>query len=266
VLVSYAVATGIAADPLRSGDFEAEHVAVSPAGCFAFLTSYYRNQPRLHVWGLLERGDDLLRADLPERATAVTLDPAGRVMAVASESGRIRTWGVSGATVPDCEAYTRKAAPAPAAAAGPRIAAGSETEPLIREADGTRLAVLKFESTGVDASLGDALAEMVSGQLSNAPGLVVVERMAINSVLRELEIQHSGLTTADAVRVGQGLNARKVVLGSVRRFGENTYIVTARLVDVATQQVQGAREATCERCAEGDLPRAVEALRRMLIR
>jgi TolB-like protein len=266
VLVTYGVGTGIAGDPLRSGDFEAERIALSPAGCFAFLTSFYRNQPRVHVWGLLERGDDLLRADLPERATSIAVDPAGRVLAIASESGRIRTWGISGATVPDCDAYTRKAAPVPVTSAGPRIVAGSETEPLLHDADGTRLAVLKFEATGVDASLGDAVAEMVSGQLSNAPGLVVIERTAVDGVLRELQIQHSGLTTADAVRIGQGLNARKVILGSVRRFGESTYIVQGRLVDVATQQVQGAREVTCDHCGEADLPKAVEALRRMLAR
>jgi hypothetical protein len=84
-------------------------------------------------------------------------------------------------------------------------------------------------------------------------------------VLKEMEIQRSGLTAADAVKIGKGLNARKVLFGSVRRFGESTFLITARVVDVETQQVEGSREVTCESCKEADLPRAVAALRRTIV-
>src|SRR5207253_10342493 len=56
-LVSYAAATGISADPITTADFAAEQVAVAPSACFAFFTSAFRNQARLHIWGLVERGD-----------------------------------------------------------------------------------------------------------------------------------------------------------------------------------------------------------------
>jgi len=144
--------------------------------------------------------------------------------------------------------------------------AGADAEPLILSSSATRLAVMRFESTGVDPTLGDAVAEMVAGQLSNNRNVTVIERAAIESVLRELEIQRSGLTTADAVRIGRGLNARKVLLGSIRRFGEETFVILARLVDVETQQLEGSREVTCQQCREQDLPMAVEALRRLLVR
>ena len=126
--------------------------------------------------------------------------------------------------------------------------------------------MLQFDTTGVDAALGYGISEMVAGELSNRPGLVVIERSAIESILRELQVQRSGLTTADAVRIGRGLNARKVLIGSVRRFGDDTYIILVRSVDVETQQVQGSREIVCERCKENDLPRAVSALRRIIVR
>jgi hypothetical protein len=55
------------------------------------------------------------------------------------------------------------------------------------------------------------------------------------------------------------------VLGSVRRFGDTTYMILARVVDVETQQVQGSREVMCENCAERDLPKAVSALRKLIV-
>jgi len=80
-----------------------------------------------------------------------------------------------------------------------------------------------------------------------------------------MEIQRSGLTAADAVKIGRGLNARKVLFGSVRRFGESTFLITARVVDVETQQIEGSREVTCENCKEQDLPRSIAALRRTIV-
>jgi TolB-like protein len=262
VLLPYVVATGISGDPIGSAEFEAQYVAVSPSACFAFFTSSYRNQARMHVWSLIEHGDDLVRTSLPAQASAIALEPGARFVAVATEPGRIMVWRVSGATAADCDAYAKKAAPTTAER---RITLGPETDPLIQEGADSKIAVLRFETTGLDATLGDGVAEMVAGQLSNRPGIVIVERAAVDSILKELQVQRSGLTTADAVRIGRGLNARKVLFGSVRRFGEDTFVVLVRIVDVETQQIQGSREVSCEHCKEQDLPRAVEALRRIVV-
>ncbi len=264
-LMSYVTASGMSSDPIRTGDFLARHVALSPAGCFAFFTSMERDQPRLHVWGLVQTGDDLLRLDLPGPAVAVALEPAGRLAAVAMDTGRIRTWRVSGAGHADCESYRGSASPAPVPDK-PSVITGSETDPLIVGAQGLRIAVLRFDVTAVDPTLGDAVAEMVGGSLANTKGVTVVERAQIDAIVRELEIQRSGLTTADAVRIGQGLNVRKVLMGSVRRLGGSAFVLTARTVDVETQQVEGFREVQCQRCQEQDLPLAVDALRRILVR
>jgi TolB-like protein len=263
VLIPYAADSGIAGDPIKTSDFTAEHVAVSPKACFAVFTSNFRSQPRLHVWGLIERGDDLLRADLPARASAIAIEPAGGMIALATEAGTIRTWKTSGATAADCDAFVT--AKRPVTTAGPTISLGSETQPLIKSGTGSRIAILRFDATGVDPGVGDAVGEMVAGELSNNAQITVIERGAINAVLKEMEIQRSGLTAADAVKIGKGLNARKVLFGSVRRFGEATFLITARIVDVETQQVEGSREVTCEACKEGDLPRAVSVLRRTIV-
>ncbi len=94
---------------------------------------------------------------------------------------------------------------------------------------------------------------MIAGELANSPQVRVIERSAVDKILKEMEIQRSGLTEADAVKIGKGLNARSVLLGGVRRFGTSTYLVNTRAVDVETQRVLGSREVTCENCSESDL-------------
>lgn len=262
VLAPYVTNTGIAGDPIKTSEYQAERIALGPGSCFAFFTSNYREQPRLHVWGLVEQGDDLTRLDLQGRATAIAVEPGGHLVAVAAESGRIRTWTVSGVTAADCERYAKKSSPTKT---GPVITLGTETSPLISGRAAAAVAVLRFEASGMDAGLGDGVAEMIAGELANSPQVTVIERSAVDKILKEMEIQRSGLTEADAVKIGKGLNARAVLLGSVRRFGASTYLVNTRAVDVETQRVLGSREVTCESCSEADLPRAINALRRAIV-
>ena len=261
VLLPYDVASGISSDAIVTGDFKSETVATSPSGCYAFFTSNYRDQPRVHVWGMVEKGDDLLRQDLPRRAEAIALDGLGRALAIAVGNGKVATFRVSGTTVADCEIYARK----PTQAAGPKITVGSETSPLIQTA-GTRVAVLRFDTNNASSDLGDGVAEMISGELANSASVVVIERGAINAIVKEMELQRSGLTDSDAVRIGKGLNAKKVLLGSVRRFGEDTFLLTVRVVDVETQRNEGQREVTCENCKEQNVLTAAKELRRLLVR
>jgi len=265
MLLTYDMASGLAPDPVRTGAFRPDQVALGPGGCFAFFTSSDRELSRMHIWSLMDQGDDLVREEFQAPATAIAIEPAVRRVAVGFASGAVRTWRVSGATPEDCSAYRQKTTKT-TTDAGPVVVAGANAEPLITASAAIRLAVMNFEASGLDPTLGDGVAEMVAGALANNPNVTVIERDAIKTILKELELQSSGLTTADAVRVGRGLNARKVLLGSVRRFGEGTYVLLARLVDVETQQVEGSREVTCQRCKEQDLPSAVEGLRKLLIR
>jgi hypothetical protein len=267
VLIGYAVGTGVSADPIVTSDFKPEAVAVSPGGCYAMFTSFFRDQPTLHVWGLIEKGDDLLRSDIAHHATAIAMDTAGRAAAAITDTGQLLTWRLSGLTAGDCDAYAHtRAAQSGPPAGEPKITLGSETSPLLQAGAGTRIAVLRFEAAGLSSDLGASVSDMVAGQLSNTAGIVVVERAAIDAILKEMEIQRSGLTTADAVKIGKGLNAKTVLLGRVSKFGEDTYVVNVRAVNVETQQVEGARDVTCERCKESNLPAAVSALQKVLVK
>jgi curli biogenesis system outer membrane secretion channel CsgG len=265
VIVPYALETGLAGDPIQLGDFLAERLSVSPGSCWAVFSSHYRNQPRLHVWSMVKQGQDLLRVDLPARASAVRLDAAGRLVAAGFPSGEVRTWRASGTTASDCSTLRNPQDVISTGTAKPEIEVGSQATPLFTQGAGFRVAVLSFEVGGVEAFLGDAVGQMISGDLANSPSVVVVERAAIDAIVKEMQIQKSGLTTNDAVRIGRGLNVQKVVFGSVTRFGGSTYTIQTRVVDVETQQVQGSREVTCKNCGEGDLPAAVRALRRLIV-
>lgn len=152
----------------------------------------------------------------------------------------------------------------PAEAEKSRVIASPEKEPLILPSAGMKIAVMRFEVTGIEPTLGDGVAEMVAGKVSNNRGFIVVERAAIDTVLREMEIQRSGLTTEDAVKIGRGVNARKVLLGSIRKFGQS-FVMTARVVDVETQQVEGSRNVQCEECSEKDLPLATDTLSALIL-
>ena len=128
------------------------------------------------------------------------------------------------------------------------------------------MAVLRFDTNNASSDLGDGVAEMISGELANSASVVVIERGAINAIVKEMELQRSGLTDSDAVRIGKGLNAKKVLLGSVRRFGDDTFLLTVRVVDVETQRNEGQREVTCENCKEQNVLTAAKELRRLLVR
>jgi TolB-like protein len=268
MLVRYNVVSGISSDPVVTGDFKPEHIALSPGGCYAFFTSNYRDQARLHIWGLVEQGADFVRQNLPRPAVAVALSATGRTVAALTETGRVLTYGVSGATAGDCEEYSRRPAQGGAASAGPKITLGSNTTPLLQPGPAGQalvVAVLPFEGSASSGDLGEGVAEAVSGELANAAGIVVAERAAINRLLKEFELQRSGLTDSEAARIGRGLNAKKMILGSVRRFGDSYYL-TVRVVDVERQAVEGQREVTCAQCREQDVLTAAKELRKLLVR
>ncbi|MEZ4317382.1 MAG: CsgG/HfaB family protein [Myxococcota bacterium] len=109
------------------------------------------------------------------------------------------------------------------------------------------VAVLPFESNSVRPELlplGPAATDMLVTDLSRVPGLVVVERSRIIDVLAELELQSSGFVDPDtAVRIGQGLGANRVVVGSVNTASVGLRI-DARVVDVSNGQVAAGASST----------------------
>jgi hypothetical protein len=114
---------------------------------------------------------------------------------------------------------------------------GSEPTPLapLPPLDLTRPLRLAIGGLGpADDEQNRRVGDLVAAELTGAPGLELVERSALDAVLREMSLSLSGLVRArDAIRVGQLLRADWFLLGTIARLdGTNTVVV--RLVDART--------------------------------
>jgi TolB-like protein len=108
-----------------------------------------------------------------------------------------------------------------------------------------KVAVLPFGNISGDTSdnwLCLGFAETMSGKLSHAPNLMVVERVYVGKILEEQHFQEGAVVNLEnAVQIGNLLGAQKVVIGSFQHFGELVK-ASAKLVDVETGQVEAAAE------------------------
>lgn len=109
------------------------------------------------------------------------------------------------------------------------------------------VAVLPFHdlTAGKGGAAGEALRETVTADLRNAGGgLRVVERDAIENVVRELDLRAkpgalSDPDPASTIKLGRLVGATHVVTGAYQRAGA-TVRLTARVITVETGEVAGA--------------------------
>ncbi len=105
-----------------------------------------------------------------------------------------------------------------------------------------RVAVMPFKDlAGQRANIGEAIAETVTSDLRDLPGLRVVERANIDRVLGELELNahRADLDAPATLKVGRLLSATLIVVGSYQQVGADVRI-NARFVDTATGEVAGS--------------------------
>jgi TolB-like protein len=106
------------------------------------------------------------------------------------------------------------------------------------------MAVINFDSPGLEENVARTTTYLLESKLGNSPLVELVERNQIQKVLDELQYQQSGLTADNAVQIGQQLNAEYMLIGSINKLG-NLIIITAKLVNVETAQIEGTREVQC---------------------
>jgi TolB-like protein len=105
------------------------------------------------------------------------------------------------------------------------------------------LAIRASDSTLAPLAYG--LADLLMTDLARSRQLVVVDRLRIDALLRELNLVQSGrVDTASAPRVGKLIGARRLVVGSLTQTPGSRVRVDARIADVPTQQVRAAVSAT----------------------
>jgi len=85
-----------------------------------------------------------------------------------------------------------------------------------------------------DETRNGQVADLLTAELTGAKSLELVDRQSLGKVLRELELDLSGIVRAkDAVRVGKLLKADWFLLGSAYTVGGSNAMV-ARIVDART--------------------------------
>jgi TolB-like protein len=133
-------------------------------------------------------------------------------------------------------------------------------DPVMAAGESFSLAVLGLDNLGVEESLARTVASLLTSRLAGYSRISLLERDAIERVTKEIGFQNKGMTTPDqAARIGQALNARRVLVGSLNRLG-TAVVISIRLVDTESARILGAREVMCNECNPEDLPRAVTLL------
>lgn len=115
------------------------------------------------------------------------------------------------------------------------LSAGAELAGKIKVRE--NIAVIDFEGKDVSASEASIFTDFLRTELVKTGTFNVVDKANMEKILREVAFQQTGVSsTEDAVKMGQILNVRKMVIGSVARLG-NAYFVTANLVDVESGKI-----------------------------
>lgn len=129
-----------------------------------------------------------------------------------------------------------------AAETSPDEAAATKTarpKPVLRT-----VAVLGYEVKWVDdpseqREIGEVLATLVSDRLSAMDEVVIVERVEIEKILAEQQLNLTGLVDeANRVRISKLLGARFLLWGRGFKVGEQIYITT-KVINVETGQFKG---------------------------
>ena len=117
--------------------------------------------------------------------------------------------------------------------AGP---SGLVAQPAGAATGASAIAVMTFSNISQEPSdewIGSGIAETVTSDLKNVPGLSVIGRERIFDALRNMGSGDSVPDERFAINIGRGLGARWIIGGGFQRFGDLIRI-TARLVDIAT--------------------------------
>lgn len=103
-------------------------------------------------------------------------------------------------------------------------------------------AVLSFQERGPGMEgQGKNVADIVFANLVMKPELILVDRDQLDKLLKEAELNLSGMVERDqANQIGQLVGAKLLITGSVFMVGNNTYVV-ARIIGTETSRMLGAK-------------------------
>ncbi|HMA99560.1 MAG TPA: CsgG/HfaB family protein [Spirochaetota bacterium] len=102
----------------------------------------------------------------------------------------------------------------------------------------TAIAFTGFTAKSLNPSAADILSELVRSELLKAANYKLVDRSQTSEVLKEQQLQQSGLADSKTLaRLGQLLGANKLAYGALGQLGE-LYIINLKIIDVPSGQVE----------------------------
>ena len=124
--------------------------------------------------------------------------------------------------------------------------------PIIKGGSPVLIAVIDFEAKGVSRQDASRLSEWLRTELINTNQFKVIERSAMNTILKEQAFTMTGCTdTSCAVQVGKLLSARKMLVGSVEVWNNKVFI-NGRIIDVEKGVAEFAHRETVSSLKELD--------------
>ena len=211
------------------------------------------------------RENEVTLMDLQAGEAGVSLEPSGEVtalamspeddrLAVASEDGNVTFWSMERQEPVALEDLDD----APPELGGQLSIVGDD-KPMVEPESPITLAVLPFDDREGDERMSRLVAELLSTQLANLDHLTLVERLRVDDILDEQQLQEDGITEEDGLELGRLLNADYVLVGSVGASG-TTQTVSAGLLRVETGERVAGRQVLCQECQDQDLFDAVHLL------
>jgi len=241
--------TGAEIETLTGNRKDIAFFAISPDKQYAITDNSTLQKNELSFWHI-QKGIVEQNYPIEGAITALVISEDGRWLAVAYQDAQnrgeshVNIWQLSG-----IEGYERFATGETVRSQGntgfgASIQITTPDTPLIQFGEKRKLAVMVFDSPGLEQDVARTTTYLLEGRLGNSPFVELIERNQIEKVLEELRYQQTGMTTSNAVEVGQHLNAEYILIGSINKLG-SLLIITAKLVNVETAQIEGTREVQC---------------------
>jgi len=199
-----------------------------------------------------EVGSSVAMAEKPQVLTVAETD---RWLAAGAEKGKIAVWTLEFRQGPTAENISSKLP----SLSGRIRTAQANTGPALSPDVPTTIAILPFQAKGISQDVADLCVDLMISSLANFSYITLVERNRIQEVMKEFELQMTGLTEQNGAEIGKLLNADNVILGSIGALG-SSYLFNARILDVETGRVIKGRQVICEECRSQDIYDAVNLL------
>lgn len=256
--------TGAEIETLQGNRKDIEFFLISPDRKYAVTDNSTLQNNRISFWNI-ENGVIEQNYPVSGKLTSMAIAENGRWLAGAygdkidKRLSHVDIWQISGMQGYERFATGQKLDVKDNRGFGASIKITTPTEPLIQHGTRRRLAVMTFDSRGLEDDVARTTSYLLESKLGNSSSVELIERNQIDNVLEELKYQQTGLTTSDAAAVGQQLNAEYILIGSINKLG-NLLIITAKLVNVETSRIEGTREVQCENATIETISDMVAAL------